>query len=79
MIMQFMIMIIMIMIVIMMVMMVMIMIMMKIIMKKLFLLLPILFLASCTGSGMSSGLLLQEINTKETKVVKKVEKKEDEK
>ena len=37
-------------------------------MKKLFLLIPILFLASCTGSGMKSGLLLQEINTNETKV-----------
>ena len=37
-------------------------------MKKLFLLIPILFLASCAGSGMKSGLLLQQINTNQTKV-----------
>jgi hypothetical protein len=37
-------------------------------MKKILLLLPVLFLAACTGSGMDSSLLLQEINTDETQV-----------
>ena len=37
-------------------------------MKKIFLLIPILFLASCTGSGIKSGLLLQYLYTNETKV-----------
>ena len=37
-------------------------------MKKILLLLPVLFLVACTGSGMDSGLLLQEINTDETQV-----------
>jgi|TARA_B110000444_G_C18470043_1_gene424285 hypothetical protein len=37
-------------------------------MKKILLLLPILFLVACTGSGMDSVLLLQEINTDETQV-----------
>jgi hypothetical protein len=37
-------------------------------MKKLFLLIPIIFLVSCSGSGMKSGLLLHQINTNQTKV-----------
>jgi hypothetical protein len=37
-------------------------------MKKLFLLIPIIFLASCSGSGMQSSLLLHQINTNQTNV-----------
>jgi hypothetical protein len=37
-------------------------------MKKNLFLLPVLFLVACTGSGVDSGLLLQEINTDETQV-----------
>jgi hypothetical protein len=37
-------------------------------MKFFLLLLPILFLTACAGSGMDSGYLLQELNTDETQV-----------